>query len=242
VFLLPESGSAPLVCYVTDRSLFPAEPAPAHKILLKRIAAAAAAGVDWIQIREKDLSGKDSSALAREAMKLAANRAGEPSAGAPPRAVASPSQTTHTRILVNDRLDIALAADSGGVHLGEQSLPPQEALRLLEGLDRKDFLIGVSCHSPRAAAEAERGGADYLFFGPVFATPSKTAYGAAQGLERLGEVCRAVRLPVLAIGGITSENAAPCLSAGACGIAAIRLFQDTADLSDVVQALKKLSR
>ena len=243
MFLLPESGSAPLLCYVTDRSRFAAEPAPAHKILLKRIAAAAAAGVDWIQIREKDLSGKDSSALTREAMKLAANRASEPSAGAPPRALASsPSKATGTRILVNDRLDIALAAHSGGVHLGEQSLPPEEALRLLEGLDRKDFLIGVSCHSPKAAEEAERGGADYLFFGPIFATPSKTAYGAAQGLERLGEVCRAVRLPVLAIGGITSENAAPCLSAGACGIAAIRLFQDTPDLSDLVQALKKLSR
>jgi thiamine-phosphate pyrophosphorylase len=140
--------------------------------------------------------------------------------------------------LVNDRLDVALAADAGGVHLGEQSLPPREALRLLQWRERKDFLIGVSCHSPTAAKEAERGGADYLFFGPVFATPSKAAYGAPQGLERLGEVCRAVTLPVLAIGGITPENAAACLSAGASGIAGIRLFQDAPDLPRLVKTLK----
>ena len=248
MFLLAESGSAPLLCYVTDRSLFAAEPAPAHKVLLKKIAAAALAGVDWIQIRERDLSGKESSTLAREAMKLARDRAGqegpgtEPSARVSPGVVASPSKATRARILVNDRLDIALAAHSGGVHLGEQSLPPQEALRLRKALDRKDFLIGVSCHSLEAAKQAERGGADYLFFGPVFATPSKAAYGAPQGLDRLREVCRAVTLPVLAIGGITPEKVAPCLSAGACGIAAIRLFQDTPDLPAVVQALKKRSR
>ncbi|HEX8827278.1 MAG TPA: thiamine phosphate synthase, partial [Xanthobacteraceae bacterium] len=200
--------------------------------------AAAAAGVDWIQIREKDLSGKELSTLAREAMKLAANRAGvSPRVAAPP-----PAQASHARILVNDRLDVALAADTGGVHLGEQSLPPQEARRLWKWLERKDFLIGVSCHSPTAAKEAERGGADYLFFGPVFATPSKAAYGAPQGLDRLGEICRAVALPVLAIGGITPENAAACLSAGASGIAAIRLFQDAPDLPRVVQTLKRLTR
>ena len=238
MFPLPKSGNAPLLCYVTDRSLLAAEPARGHKTLLRKIAAAAAGGVDWIQIREKDLSGKELSTLAREAMKLARNRA-----GVPPRLPASPpAQASHARILINDRLDIALAADTGGVHLGEQSLPPQEALRLLKWLARKDFLIGVSCHSPTAAKEAERGGADYLFFGPVFATPSKAAYGAPQGLDRLGEVCRAVRLPVLAIGGITPENVVACLSAGACGIAAIRLFQDTPNLTGLVQALKKQSR
>jgi thiamine-phosphate pyrophosphorylase len=234
VFPLPKSGTAPLLCYVTDRSRLVAEPAQGHKPLLRKIAAAAAGGVDWIQIREKDLSGKELSTLAREAMKLAANRA-----GVSPRLAASPpAQASHARILVNDRLDIALAADTGGVHLGEQSLPPQEALRLLKWLDRKDFLIGVSCHSPTAAKQAERGGADYLFFGPVFATPSKAVYGPPQGLDRLGEVCRAVTLPVLAIGGITPENAAACLSAGASGIAAIRLFQDAPDLARVVRTLK----
>lgn len=238
MFPLPKSGNPPLLCYVTDRSLLVVEPIQGQKILRKKIAAAAAAGVDWIQIREKDLSGKELSTLAREAMKLvAANRA-----GVSPRVAASPpAQASHARILVNDRLDIALAADTGGVHLGEQSLPPQEALRLLKWLERKDFLIGVSCHSPTAAKEAERGGADYLFFGPVFATPSKAAYGAPQGLDRLAEVCRAVTLPVLAIGGITPENAAACLSAGASGIAAIRLFQDAPDLARVVKTLNRMT-
>lgn len=238
MFPLPKSGNPPLLCYVTDRSLLVVEPIQGQKILRKKIAAAAAAGVDWIQIREKDLSGKELSTLVREAMKLAAaNRA-----GVSPRVAASPpAQAGHTRILVNERLDIALAADTGGVHLGEQSLPPQEALRLLKWLERKDFLIGVSCHSPTAAKEAERGGADYLFFGPVFATPSKAAYGAPQGLDRLGEVCRAVTLPVLAIGGITPENAAACLSAGASGIAAIRLFQDAPDLARVVKTLNRMT-
>lgn len=238
-----------MLCYVTDRRPFRAEPGQAHKILLDHIAAAAAAGVDWIQIREKDLSGKESSRLAREAMKLAANRAGddvrgnEPASSALPRVVAcSPGKASHTRILVNDRLDIALAAHAGGVHLGERSLPPEEAHRLRRWLALEDFLIGVSCHSPEAAEEAERGGADYLFFGPVFATPAKAAYGEPQGLDRLSEVCRAVTLPVLAIGGITPENAAACLSAGASGIAAIRLFQDAADLPAVVKTLKKRSR
>lgn len=238
MFPLPKSGNPPLLCYVTDRSLLVVEPIQGQKILRKKIAAAAAAGVDWIQIREKDLSGKELSTLAREAMKLAAANRG----GVSPRVAASPpAQAGHARILVNERLDIALAADTGGVHLGEQSLPPQEALRLLKWLERKDFLIGVSCHSPTAAKEAERGGADYLFFGPVFATPSKAAYGAPQGLDRLGEVCRAVTLPVLAIGGITPENAAACLSAGASGIAAIRLFQDAPDLARVVKTLNRMT-
>jgi thiamine-phosphate pyrophosphorylase len=237
VFPLPKSGNAPLLCYVTDRSLLASEPAQWRKILLKKIAAAAAAGVDWIQIREKDLFGKELSTLALEAVKLARNRA-----GLSRRVPASPPAARRARILINDRLDIALAADTGGVHLGEQSLPPQEALRLREWLERKDFLMGVSCHSPTAAKEAERGGADYLFFGPVFATPSKAAYGAPQGLDRLGEVCRAVALPVLAIGGVTPENAAACLSAGASGVAGIRLFQDAADLPRLVKTLKTLTR
>ncbi len=248
MFPVPKPGSAPLLCYVTDRSLFAAAPALAHKILLKKIAAAAAAGVDWIQIREKDLSGKESSTLTREAMKLARNRARDDAPGtrqsarSPRVSASSRAKAPRARILVNDRLDVALAAHAGGVHLGGRSLPPQEALRLRQGLEREDFLICVSCHSPEAAKEAERGGADYLFFGPVFATPSKAAYGAPQGLDRLSEACRAVTVPVLAIGGITPDNAAACLSAGASGIAAIRLFQEARDLPAVVKALKKMSR
>jgi thiamine-phosphate pyrophosphorylase len=193
---------------------------------LLRIETAAAAGVDWIQIREKDLSGRNCGLLTREALQRAAK---SPASNAAP-----------TRILVNDRLDVALSEGAGGVHLGENSLPLPEAKRLVKAPAlSQHFLIGVSCHSLEAARSAASGGADYLFFGPIFATPSKAAFGAPQGLERLAEVCRAVSIPVLAIGGITLANASACLAAGASGIAAIRLFQDARDMSSLVPSLRK---
>ena len=211
------------------RSLTEVNPAEQLQALLSKIEAAVEAGVDWIQIREKDLSGKDCSSLTREALQ----RAAKPSAG----------KTFATRILVNDRLDVALAERAGGVHLGEKSLPLAESKRLVRNRDElKDFLIGVSCHSLEAAKAAASGGADYLFFGPVFATPSKAAFGAPQGLDRLAEVCRAVSIPVLAIGGITLDSAADCFAAGASGIAAIRLFQHSRDMPSLVQPLRKLKR
>lgn len=247
---LSKSAQAPLLCYVTDRgNLATTETSEEHqpfdtrKMLVKKIVAAAAAGVDWIQIRDKDLPGKECSSLTSEAVRLIAGF----SRGAAAKArISSQGQGVHerasTRIFVNDRLDVALAAQAGGVHLGEKSLPPEEARRLAKSLNReKHFLIGVSCHSLEAAKAAERSAADYLFFGPVFATPSKASYGSPQGLERLAEICRAVAVPVLAIGGITFENAADCLSAGASGIAAIRLFQDAPDIAVAVGALRKLT-
>ena len=247
---LSRQPRVPLLCYVTDRRSLAAietsearQPFDPRKMLLEKIGAAATAGVDWIQIREKDLSGRECSSLAREAVQLAARS----SKGAVAKADSSAKgrraqEQASTRILVNDRLDVALAAQAGGVHLGEKSLPPEEARRLAKALRReKDFLIGVSCHSLEAGKAAERGGADYLFFGPVFATPSKVSYGAPQGLKRLAEVCQAAAIPVLAIGGVTLENAADCFSAGASGIAAIRLFQDASDMSAVVRALRKVS-
>jgi thiamine-phosphate pyrophosphorylase len=158
-------------------------------------------------------------------------------------AIFSVSEATTTRILVNDRMDVALSERAAGVHLGGNSLSPPEAKRLVDAkAPSQGFLIGVSCHSLEAARSAAGGGASYLFFGPVFATPSKAAFGAPQGLERLGAVCRAVSIPVLAIGGITPENASDCLAAGASGIAAIRLFQDAPDISSLVQSLRKLTR
>jgi thiamine-phosphate pyrophosphorylase len=196
---------------------------------LLKIETAAAAGVDWIQIREKDLSGRDCGLLTREALQRAAKL--------------TASNAAPTRILANDRLDVALSEGAGGVHLGENSLPLPEAKRLVRAQAlSQDFLIGVSCHSVEAARSAASGGADYLFFGPIFSTPSKAAFGAPQGLERFAEVCRAVSIPVLAIGGITLANASACLAAGASGIAAIRLFQDARDMSSLFQFLRKLTR
>ncbi len=214
---------------MTDRhSLSVSESREGQEILLSKIDAASAAGTDWIQIREKDLSGKDCSFLTHEAFQRAAKF--------------SANKTTPTRVVVNDRLDVALSERAGGVHLGEKSLPVAEAKRLADNLgERKNFVIGVSCHSLEAAKSATSDGADYLFFGPVFATPSKAAFGAPQGLERLAEVCQAVSIPVLSIGGITLANASACLAAGASGIAAIRLFQDAPDMSSLVHSLRKLT-
>jgi thiamine-phosphate pyrophosphorylase len=93
----------------------------------------------------------------------------------------------------------------------------------------RSFLIGASCHSIETAQAAQRDGAHYIFFGPIFATPSKAAFGAAQGITRLAEVCQAVAIPVIAIGGITTDNANSCMQVGAAGLAAIRLFQDAID-------------
>lgn len=238
----------PLLCYVTDRrNLVPAEtsetrqPFDARKTLLEKIAAATTAGVDWIQIREKDLSGKECSSLVREALRLVASSSPGAAAKASISSRIEAREQDSTRMLVNDRLDVALAAHAAGVHLGEKNLPPEEARRLVNSFRKEDFLIGVSCHSVEAAKAAERGGADYLFFGPVFATASKAAYGAPQGLENLAEVCRAVAVPVLAIGGITLENAADCLSAGASGITAIRLFQESSSMAAIVRALRELT-
>jgi thiamine-phosphate pyrophosphorylase len=223
-----KSSGGLILCYVTDRrSLSEAEARQAQETLLSKIEAAAAAGVDWIQIREKDLSGRDCGLLTREALQRAAK--------------STASNAAPARILLNDRQDVALSERAGGVHLGEDSLPLLEAKRL-SNAQAQDFLIGVSCHSLEAARSAASGGANYLFFGPVFATPSKAAFGAPQGLDRLAEVCRAVSIPVLAIGGITLANASECLAAGVSGIAAIRLFQDARDMSSLVQSLRKLTR
>jgi thiamine-phosphate pyrophosphorylase len=219
----------PILCYVTDRrSLLGDVSVDGRVALAAKIATLASAGINWVQIREKDLSAKEIAAIARQALQSA--RAG------------SNANRTPVRILVNDRLDVALAAGTGGVHLGENSLPAQEVKRFSAARRQdNDFLIGVSCHSLESAKSAASDGADYLFFGPVFATPAKTAFGTPQGLERLAQVCHAVSLPVLAIGGITLENAGECLTAGAAGISAIRLFQDSADPAATIRALRKLA-
>ena len=229
------SQRQPILCYVTDRrSLHAAPRKNLVEPLLEKIEGASAAGVDWIQLREKDLSGKDSASLARAAFDRVsrASRHAQPPTPAP------------VRILLNDRLDVALAESAGGVHLGENSVPATEAKRMLLAFQTaqetpRDFLVGVSCHSMVAARSAAAAGADYLFFGPVFATPSKAAYGSPQGIDRLAEVCKSLAIPVLAIGGITLAHASSCFSAGASGIAAIRLFQDSADPAQIVLELRR---
>jgi thiamine-phosphate pyrophosphorylase len=210
----------PILCYVTDRHSF----AGGSEIdrLTGAIRRAAAMGVDWIQIREKDLSAKELLQLTRAALTETRQ-----------------AQSGSTRIFVNDRLDIAWAARANGVHLGEQSLTVARVKTLrASGYLPEEFSIGASCHSLEAAVAAERDGADYVIFGPVFETPSKVAFGSPQGLEPLAMICHRLRIPVLAIGGITATNAGECFGAGASGIAAIRLFQSSENPAEDVARMR----
>jgi len=207
------------LCYVTDRKALAGSAEEQARLLLEKMESAARAGVDWIQIREKDLSGRELAALVSEVLRRVPESC---------------------RVLVNDRLDVACGAGAGGVHLGEMSLPLEEAKRLLrERQLAGHFLLGASVHSVESARQAGENGADYVLFGPVFETPSKAAFGPPQGLHRLTEVCRNVAIPVLAIGGITAKNARDCVAAGAAGIAAIRLFQDATDIMSLARAVRE---
>jgi thiamine-phosphate pyrophosphorylase len=204
---------------VTDRLSLAGSSELAEKRQLEKIEQAAKAGVDWIQIREKDLSGRELANLSEHAIMRA---------------------ESGSAILVNDRLDVALATDAAGVHLGEHSLPPDQAKKLMaQRGTREDFVVGASAHSLEGARQAEQAGADYIIFGPVYATPSKAGFGPPQGMSRLREVCVRLTIPVLAIGGITVKNAGDCMTAGAAGIAAIRLFQDTVNLDELVKDMRK---
>ena len=137
-------------------------------------------------------------------------------------------------MVVNDRVDVALAAGADGVHLGAHSMPAQVVRRFAP----RPFVIGVSCHSLAEAMAAESGGADYLVLGPVFETPSKLGYGPPLGLEKLRNVTSRIRIPVLALGGITVDRIRPCLEAGASGIAGIRIFQDCESVQERVRELR----
>ncbi|MCH6554145.1 MAG: thiamine phosphate synthase, partial [Acidobacteria bacterium] len=137
-------------------------------------------------------------------------------------------------VRVNDRLDVAVAA---GVHLPAHGFPVDEVRR-----SYPELLIGASTHNLEELRRAADGGADFAVFGPVFETPSKKAYGPPLGLEKLTEAARAVNIPVLALGGITLENTADCLRAGAAGLAAISLFQQSADLCETIRQLHVLQQ
>jgi len=198
------------LCYITDRRGVSSED------LLPVIGQAIAAGVDLIQIREKDMATKPLLALVEAAVRRA--------------------RGTATHILVNDRLDVALAAKADGVHLPAQGFPVAEVRRA-----RPELLIGASCHNLDELGRAEEGGANFVVFGPVFRPLSKETAAPALGLERLAEAARAVSIPVLALGGVTLENAADCLRTGAAGLAAISLFQKSADLRKTVEQLRALN-
>jgi thiamine-phosphate pyrophosphorylase len=182
----------PWVCLVTDHTLAPGGYAALERV----VAAALQGGVNVVQLREKALPAGELFELAVRLRRL--------------------TRDHHAALIVNDRLDVALAAEADGVHLGEAGLPVGVAREMCA-----DLLVGRSVHGVPAAVEAERDGADYLILGTIF--PSESHPGEAVGGPPLIRKVRArVKIPVVAIGGISHENAAQTISDGACGVAVIR--------------------
>jgi thiamine-phosphate pyrophosphorylase len=187
------------------------------RLQLEAIAKAAQAGCQLIQIREKDMSAKALSAFTRAAIERA--------------------RPIGARVLVNDRLDVAMAAGADGVHLRASSIPAREVRAVAAQRGLHDFLIGVSTHSIAEARLAEEGGADFIVCGPVYDTPSKRAHGAPLGLDLFAEIRRAAQIPVLALGGINLSNYHEPLRRGAAGIAAIGLFTDVENLEQTIRSI-----
>lgn len=200
------------LCYITDRHTL------GDKTLDDCVRQAVAAGVDLVQIREKDLATRELMRVVESALAAA--------------------QGTRTRIVVNDRLDVALGLGAAGVHLGTQSLPAEVVRHIVDSLARRDFLIGVSCHSLEDAIAAESAGASAILLGPIFETASKLRYGPPLGIAKLAEVAQHVKIPVLALGGITVARVKACLEAGATGVAGISIFQAAPSLSERVRELR----
>jgi thiamine-phosphate pyrophosphorylase len=213
-----------LLYYITDRSQFPGDESARRAALLAKIAEAGSAGVDYIQIREKDLFARELASLAQDAVRVLRNsvRPG----------------TSVTRLLINSRSDIALTVGAEGVHLRSDDISTKDVRDLVarSGMPPSAFVIGISCHSPEDVRSAESAGADFAVFAPVF-EKKNTPHIRPSGLRELADACR-VRIPVIALGGVTLDSAAACIEAGAAGIAAIRLFQDH-PVADVVRALRR---
>jgi len=211
-----------LLYYITDRSQFLGDERARRRALLAKVAEAARAGVGYIQLREKDLSTRELETLAREV--VAAVRENSPS----------------TCLLINSRTDVALAAGADGVHLRADDVSPHEVRQVVEFSAHRPttadhFIVATSCHTVADVFRAESEKADFAVFGPVFGKRGLAGTSSA-GLAALRDACRA-KIPVLALGGVTIENVASCLDAGAGGVAGIRLFQEN-EIDDVVRALR----
>ncbi len=214
--------------YITDRNAFPGDESSRRQQLLEKIREAARCGVDYIQLREKDLSARELETLAREAL----------------QAIRGTAKHSPTSLLINSRCDVALAAGADGVHLrGEDisALDVREIWRRAAGctplqVSRGQPVIGISCHSTEEVARAAEDGADFVVFGPIFGKKD-TPQVEPTGLQQLREACKS-KIPVLALGGITLDNARSCLHARAAGIAAIRLFQENS-IPEVISAFRQ---
>jgi len=227
-----------LIYYITARAQLDPDaasgpPSGSEQALRAKVRAAFSAGVDTVQVREKDLPDGRLAQLVEDLGSLRAKT--EPEKTGPEKAVSRWLGRLLARLLINERLDIALSCGADGVHLPSDSLP-LSAVRSRVGTDA---VVGISCHTRQEVELAARDGADYALLGPVFETPSKPG-GKPLGLALLEEICRSSALPVFALGGVTRENAASCVRAGASGIAGIRLLQQALDLEDLCRYLHSL--
>lgn len=198
---------------ITDRHV-------TKKPLAEAVRLALEGGVRAVQLREKDLSVRELLALARELRGI--------------------TREFGAKLFINDRVDVAVAVDADGVHLGGQSMPAS-AVRKIVG---KDMLIGVSTHSINEAREAEAQGADFITYGPVFETTSKTKYGQPVGVESIYAVKKTVKIPLFALGGIKRGNIGLVMRAGADGVALISAILDSPDIKksseDIMRSLTEL--
>jgi thiamine-phosphate pyrophosphorylase len=183
--------------------------------LVRLVGDCVVAGLPAVQVREKDLGALEVAALCRQLL-----------------AAITPARCL---FVVNDRVDVALAVGADGVQRTSTSLPVSD----IRGIVKNGMLIGASVHSLEESIEAEAAGADWVTFGPVYDTPSKRAYGAPQGLGALGRVARAVRIPVIAIGGITPERVEEVRGAGARGVAVISAILAAESPASAVRAFRE---
>lgn len=181
--------------------------------LVEVVESALQGGVRMVQLREKDLSGKELFNIARELRSL--------------------TNQYNAKLLINDRIDIALAVSADGVHLGRKSISVQDARKAFE----MPSLIGVSTHSLEEALQAKSDGADFITFGPIYYTPSKTIYGAPVGVDKLREAAEEVDIPVYALGGVKRDNIKEVLSSGAYGVAMISAIMVADDVKKVSEDL-----
>ncbi len=223
-----------LLYSITDRSQFQGDDSSRCDAVVTKISEAASAGVDYVQLRERDLT-------LRQLERLAA------------RAVASVRQTSaKAKLLINSRIDVALAVGADGVHLRSNDIPASEARTIWDkSAHRKSCIIAQSCHSLKDVLSAEGHGADFVVFGPVFgkqgSTTAPTGVGGIASVVARGgpvdprvEAGQSLRMPVVALGGITVANAAECFRAGAAGVAAIRMFQQ-GDAAETVRRLRAMT-
>jgi thiamine-phosphate pyrophosphorylase len=212
-----------LLYYITDRTQFPGDENTRRRALLDKVAEAATSGVDYIQVREKDLSGRELESLANAAVRIVH-----------PNSRSTPT----TRLLINSRVDVAIACGADGVHLRSEDISPHDVRKVWNARMSEAPVIGVSCHTVGDVARAAAVGADLAVFAPVF-EKRDMPNTPATGLSALREACQQ-KIPVLALGGVNLENARSCIEAGAAGIAGIRLFQ-AGNLTDVVRQLRSIT-